>query len=120
MAEERSLSYSIVAGLVSTAVAIVTSALLVIVELMAALLTYFYLANYDRELFGALVGYAKSALDFCVGQLEYWVPSISNAANATLVGELSAKAMLLLIIGLVVGAFIRIVLWMVGRLFGYR
>lgn len=109
-----------VRGLVATVVAILTSAALVVVELMAALLTYFYLANYDRELFGALVGYAKSALDFCVGQLEFWVPSFSNAANATLVGELSAKAMLLLIIGLVVGAVIRFTLWLVSRVFGYR
>lgn len=107
-----------VRGLIATIMAIVTSAALVIVELMAALIVYFYLANYDREWFGSLVGYAKSVLDFCVAQLEYWLPSLSNAANATLVGELSAKAMLLLIIGLVVGAVIRFTLWMVGRISG--
>lgn len=114
-AEEHSLSYSIVTGLGATVGAIVTSAILVVVELVAALLVYFYLAIYDRDRFGEFVRIARSVLDFCVAQLDYWFPDFSNAANATLIGELAPKSMLLLLIGLIVGAIIRFTLWMLSR-----
>ncbi len=116
MSEDHSLSYSIIAGLGATIGAILTSAILVVVELVAALLVYFYLAIYDREWFGQLVGIARHVLDFCIAQLEYWLPDFSNAANATLIGELAPKSMLLLLIGLIVGAAIRFTLWMLSRL----
>lgn len=118
MTEDTSLSYSIVRGLMATIMAIVSSAFLVVVELIAALVAYFYLAVYDREWFGELVGYARTILDFCVGQLEYWLPQFSNTANATLVGELAPKSMLLLLIGLTVGALIRFTVWLLYRLIG--
>ncbi len=115
MSREHSLSYSFVSGIVGIAVALLTSVVLLFVELMAALFTYFYLAIYERELFGSLIGTAREVLNFSIGQIEFWFPSFTNAANATLIGELAPKSMLLLLIGLVVGAIIRLALWMVSR-----
>ncbi|MEM1370804.1 MAG: hypothetical protein AAGG72_01110 [Pseudomonadota bacterium] len=116
MSTEHSLSYSIFSGLAAILGAIASSAVLVVVELMAALFLYFYLATTDREFFGELVGYAKTVLDFAVDQLQVWVPSFTNAANATLVGELAPKSMLLLLIGLIVGAVIRFTFWALAKL----
>jgi hypothetical protein len=116
MSEDRSLSYSFIGVLGALVMALVTSVILVFVELMAALFTYFYLAMFEREWFGTLIGYSREVLNFCIGQIELWFPAFSNAANATLIGELAPKSMLLLLIGLVVGALIRLLLWIVGRL----
>ncbi len=116
MSEDRSLSYSFIGALGALVMALVTSVILVFVELMAALFTYFYLAMFEREWFGTLIGYSREVLNFCIGQIELWFPAFSNAANATLIGELAPKSMLLLLIGLVVGALIRLLLWIVGRL----
>jgi len=116
MSEDRSLSYSFIGALGALVMALVTSVILVFVELMAALFTYFYLAMFEREWFGTLIGYSREVLNFCIGQIELWFPAFTNAANATLIGELAPKSMLLLLIGLVVGALIRLLLWIVGRL----
>ncbi len=116
MTEQRSLSYSLFSGLGAIAVALLSSVLLVVIELIAALFTYFYLAIFEREWFGELIGYAREVLNFCIGQIELWFPSFTNAANATLIGELAPKSMLLLLIGLVVGALIRLALWMLARI----
>lgn len=98
--------------------AIVSSVALLVIELMAALFTYFYLAIFEREWFGTLIGYSREVLNFCIGQIELWFPSFTNAANATLIGELAPKSMLLLLIGLVVGATIRLFIWLGRRLIG--
>ncbi len=116
MSEDRSLSYSFIGALGALVMALVTSVILVFVELMAALFTYFYLAMFEREWFGTLIGYSREVLNFCIGQIELWFPAFTNAANATLIGELAPKSMLLLLIGLVAGALIRLLLWIVGRL----
>lgn len=116
MSEDRSLSYSFIGALGALVMALVTSVILVFVELMAALFTYFYLAMFEREWFGTLIGYSREVLNFCIGQIELWFPAFTNAANATLIGELAPKSMLLLLIGLVVGALIRLLMWIVGRL----
>ena len=116
MSEGRSLTYSFIGALGALVMALVTSVILVFVELMAALFTYFYLAMFEREWFGTLIGYSREVLNFCIGQIELWFPAFTNAANATLIGELAPKSMLLLLIGLVVGALIRLLLWIVGRL----
>jgi len=116
MSEDRSLTYSFIGALGALVMALVTSVILVFVELMAALFTYFYLAMFEREWFGTLIGYSREVLNFCIGQIELWFPAFTNAANATLIGELAPKSMLLLLIGLVVGALIRLLLWIVGRL----
>ncbi len=106
------------AGLGALLWAIISSFALLIIELMAALFTYFYLAIFEREWFGWLIGYSREVLNFCIGQIELWFPSFTNAANATLIGELAPKSMLLLLIGLVVGAAIRLVIWLARRLAG--
>lgn len=116
MTQNRSFSYSLFAALGSLVMALVGSLALLIVELMAAIFTYFYLAIFQREWFGELIGYSREVLNFCVGQIELWFPSFTNAANATLIGELAPKSMLLLLIGLVVGAAIRLALWIVQQI----
>ncbi len=116
MSADRSLSFSFIGAIGSLVMAIVTSVLLVFIELMAALFSYFYLAIFEREWFGTLIGYSREVLNFSIGQIELWFPAFTNAANATLIGELAPKSMLLLLIGLVVGAVIRLLLWMVTRL----
>ncbi len=116
MSADRSLSFSFIGAIGSLIMAIVTSVLLVFIELMAALFSYFYLAIFEREWFGTLIGYSREVLNFSIGQIELWFPAFTNAANATLIGELAPKSMLLLLIGLVVGAVIRLLLWMVTRL----
>lgn len=115
MATERSLSYSFVAGIGALFGVFAWSLVLVVVELMAALFTYFYLAIFQREWFGTLIGYSREILNFCIGQLEMWFPAFTNQANATLIGELAPKSMLLLLIGLVVGALIRALFWVLSR-----
>jgi hypothetical protein len=115
MASEKSLSYSFIAGIAALVGVFASSLLLVVVELMAALLTYFYLSIFQRDWFGWLIGYSREILNFCIGQLELWFPAFSNQANATLIGELAPKSMLLLLIGLVVGALIRLFLWILKR-----
>ena len=116
MSADRSLSFSFFGAIGSLLTAIVTSVLLVFIELMAALFTYFYLAIFEREWFGTLIGYSREVLNFAIGQIELWFPAFTNAANATLIGELAPKSMLLLLIGLVVGAIIRLLLWMLTRM----
>ncbi len=115
MATERSLSYSFIAALGATVGVFAWSLVLVVVELMAALLTYFYLSIFQREWFGSLIGFSREVLNFCIGQLELWFPAFTNQANATLIGELAPKSMLLLLIGLVVGALIRALFWVASR-----
>ena len=115
MSADRSLSFSFFGAIGSLLMAIVTSVVLVFIELMAALFTYFYLAIFEREWFGTLIGYSREVLNFSIGQIELWFPAFTNAANATLIGELAPKSMLLLLIGLVVGAVIRLLLWILTR-----
>jgi len=116
MEEERSLTYSFISALVATLVALTTSLALVVVELIAAMFVYFYLAINEREWFGELIGHSRTILNLCIDQLTFWMPSFANAANATLVGELAPKSMLLLLIGLTVGALLRFVLWVIARI----
>ena len=118
MSQENSLTYSIFKGLGAFVFALISSVALLAIELMAALFTYFYLALFEREWFGWLIGHSRDVLNFCIGQIEAWFPSFTNAANATLIGELAPKSMLLLLIGLVVGAVIRLVIWLGRRLSG--
>lgn len=89
---------------------------LLVVELVTAMLVYTYLNLYHVQTFGSLVRLAKNVLDTMVAQLEYWFPVTANAAYATLVGELGPKSILLLLIGLLSGVFVRFVARMVTGL----
>ncbi len=88
---------------------------LLAVEAFSAMLTYTILQLYSIDVFGYLVSLADIVLNLMVGWLQWLLPSTKNQQYATLVGELSPKAMLLLLIGLVVGALIRFMIWSVRR-----
>jgi len=116
MSHDRSLTASFIIGIVSTLVALLWFAALVVLELFAAMVVYIYLALYSREWFGYLIGLSRDALNFFIDRLTTIFPASANAAYATVVGELAPKAMLLLLIGLVVGAVIRFAVWFLSRL----
>lgn len=101
-------------------VAIVGSLLLLAVEAFAAMLTYTVLQLYSVDLFGYLVGLSRSVMNMMISTLQWVLPGMSNQIEASLGGELSPKAVLLLLIGLVIGALIRFALWSVGRMVGNR
>jgi len=94
---------------------IVGSVALLVVELVAAMLAYMYLAIYNLDLFGYLVRQARIVLDVFSTQFEAFFPDAANTAYATLLGELGPKSILLLLLGLVVGALIRLALWGLAR-----
>ena len=98
-----------------TVIALVQFAIMVVLELALAIMVYVYLALYDLETFGWLVRWSKGVLDSAIGWMEVLMPELSNRAYATLLGELGPKAMLLLLIGLIVGAVIRFIAWMIMR-----
>lgn len=99
-----------------TLIALVQFAAMVVLELALAIMVYVYLALYDLETFGWLVKASKGILDSAIGWMEMLMPELSNRAYATLLGELGPKAMLLLLVGLIVGAIIRFIGWMIARL----
>ena len=99
-----------------TLVALIQSAAMVVLELALAVMVYVYLALYDIETFGWLVRASKGILDSAIGWMETLMPTLSNTAYATLLGELGPKAMLLLLVGLTVGAVLRFVAWLIATL----
>lgn len=103
-------------GFLRTLIALVQFAGMVVLELALAIMLYVYLALYDLDTFGWLVRMSKNILDSAILWMESLLPELSNRAYATLLGELGPKAMLLLLIGLIVGALIRFVAWSIVRL----
>ena len=102
-----------------TLVALIQSAAMVVLELALAVMVYVYLALYDIETFGWLVRASKGILDSAIGWMETLMPTLSNTAYATLLGELGPKAMLLLLVGLTVGAVLRFIAWLAKLLTPY-
>jgi ABC-type enterochelin transport system permease subunit len=92
--------------------------ILLIIEVLAAMVVYAYLDLNHRETFGWLARLSKSLLDVMAAQLDVWFKGASNTAYATIFGELGPKAVLLLLIGLVVAAVFRGVIWLVKGLAG--
>ena len=92
-------------------IAVIGTLLLLAVEAFFAMFTYTALQLYSLDLFGYLVGLSRTVMYTFIGWLQWILPGMNNQIEATLGGELSPKAMLLLLIGLVVGAFIRFILW---------
>ncbi|MBI1384014.1 MAG: hypothetical protein GC150_03780 [Rhizobiales bacterium] len=91
---------------------------LLVVELIAAIATYVYLALYDVETFGYLVRMSGRVLNVAWQQVDFFFSeAAANQAYATVVGEIGPKAMLLLLIGLAVGAVFRFVLWVLSLMF---
>ena len=94
---------------------------LLILELVATILVYTWLNLYRLDTtFGWLVRLSKNVLDLWASQLDLWFKGSSNAAYGTLFGELSPKAILLLLIGLVMGTLIRSVINIVRSLAAKR
>lgn len=92
----------------------------VVLELFAALLTYMYLAVYNRDLFASLIQFSDWVLNTSVKPTLALFPSLEGQAYLTLVGELAPKAMLLLLIGLLVGAVFRLLGGLVAMMFAAR
>jgi len=88
--------------------AIVSTIILLIVELILTVLVYTALNVYSFELFGTLVRLAGTVLETMSGLVEHFFAGSSNTAYASLFGELGPKSMLLLLIGLVVAACVRL------------
>ncbi len=78
-----------------------------IIEIFAAMLVYIYLDLYHRDFFGQLVGVARELLNSFTANLQAFTPEFANQANTSLIGELGAKSILLLVIGLIVSALLR-------------
>lgn len=87
---------------------IVSTFVLLIVELVLTLLVYSGLNIYSLELFGSLVRMAGSVLEMTSSAFEQLFAGSANAAYASVFGELGPKAMLLLLIGLFVAAIVRL------------
>jgi hypothetical protein len=114
MSQDRSLTGSFFVGIGKIVMVVIGSAALLIVELVAAMLAYMYLAINHRELFGTLVRQARQVLDVFSTQFEALFPENVDAAYATLLGELGPKSILLLLLGLAVGAVVRLIIWLIS------
>jgi len=86
-------------------------AVYVIVEVVIAMVAYMYLALNHVETFGHLVAFSRDVLNLFANQLEQWAPDLATQAYTTLLGELGPKSILLLLIGLAVGAVGRLATW---------
>ncbi len=91
-------------------------AVMVVLELFSALLIYMYLAVYDRDLFASLIRFSDWVLNASIKPTLALFPELEGQAYLTLVGELAPKAMLLLLIGLSVGAIFRLLGWLVAAM----
>jgi hypothetical protein len=107
-------------SLFNTVLAVVSVAVLLLVELIAAMLIYIYLNLYHIATFGYFVRLARSVLDVMAGQLDYWLPKSSDVVYATLIGELGPKSILLLLVGLLSSFVIRSLARLVRRFLNRR
>ena len=78
------------------------------------MLVYTFLNLKFFDTFGYLVRLSRSVLDGVGSVVLAVLPGSANAAYATLLGEIGPKAMLLLLIGLVVSALMRLMTDMTG------
>ncbi len=88
-----------------------------IAEVLIAMLAYMYLNLYQIKTFGWLIGLSRELLNMFAAQLEKLSPELANQAYATILGELGPKSVLLLFIGLGVGAVIRLAGWFLHKSF---
>lgn len=84
---------------------------IVFLEVIATFVAYILLRGTDESFFSSLVTFSRDFLNMFASTLETFLPSIAHKANSTLLGELSPKAVLLLLVGLSVGAILRFVFW---------
>lgn len=96
--------------------ALIGTVVLLLIELILTVLVYSGLNVYYFDLFGRLVQFASTVLEMMAGFVERFFPQASSTAYASLFGELGPKSMLLLLIGLVVAAVVRLLTGMVRAL----
>lgn len=89
--------------------ALLGTIVLLVVELIVTVLVYTSLNVYSFELFGRLVRFAGGVLDTMSGLVAQLFAGSADTAYASLFGELGPKSMLLLLIGLVVAAVLRLI-----------
>ena len=94
--------------------ALLGTIILLIVELVLTMLVYTGLNIYSFDFFGRMVRQAGSLLEFMAALVERVFAGSTNAAYASLFGELGPKSILLLLIGLAVAAVVRLL----GKLIG--
>ena len=111
----RLFGASIVSAVVKSIVWTALFATYLVVEVLAAMLVYMYLNIYHFETFGRLIGISRQLFYTFATQLENLSPAIADQANATILGELGAKSIFLLFIGLTVSAGIRLLGWFIHK-----
>lgn len=99
------------------AIALVLLAFYLVLETLATMILYMYLALNHVETFGQLIGFSRNALNIFTNSLEQYSPQLANQAYTTLLGELGPKSILLLLIGLIVSALGRFLFWGMRRVF---
>lgn len=87
---------------------------LLVIEVVLTMLVYTFLNLRFLDTFGYLVRLSRTVLDWVASLVIAVIPGSVNSAYATLLGELGPKAMLLLLIGLVVSAVMRLLTEMMG------
>lgn len=89
---------------------------LLVVELIVSMFLYGYLQLGHTDFFGFLVRQAGSLLALAGQTVQALFPDSANQIYATVFGELGPKSILLLLIGLVVGALFRTLIWSGARM----
>jgi hypothetical protein len=87
------------------------------IEVLAAMAAYMYLNLSHTDTFGYLVGLAQQVLSVFTTYFVQLYPELANHAFATILGEMGPKSILLLIMGLVVSAIARLLIWTIAKSF---
>ena len=101
----------------STFVFTVLFVVYLLIEVFAAMAAYMYLNLSHTDTFGYLVGVAQRLLRVFTSYLVQLYPEVANRAFATILGEMGPKPILLLLIGLVVSAVARLLMWTIAKSF---
>ncbi len=91
--------------------------LYLLVEVFAAMAVYMYLNLSYTNAFGYLVSLAQQLLSLFTVYLVQLFPETANRAFATILGEMGPKSILLLVMGLVVSAVVRLLIWTIAKSF---
>lgn len=98
---------------ISTVIFVLLFLVYLVVEVFLAMLTYMYLNLNHPYTFGSLIRVAHGVLNSFTTYLDQLAPELANQAYRTLLGELGPKSVLLLLIGLIVSALARLMIWAV-------
>jgi hypothetical protein len=85
-----------------------------VIEVVAAMAVYMYLNLNHVETFGYLISLSHKFFTLLTTYLEQYYPELANRAYATILGEMGAKSVLLLFLGLIVSAVTRFMVWLTG------